>query len=208
MRTPLSASLSRHLNPLRHHAIRVRAREWERGALLSSPEYGPLSPHRTPSHEKSESWNLRYSLVFFSNNRVFFVQIFTHWKVMSVTGIQEEVEYASCDCCGLTEECTPAYISLVRSRYVLWFVFHSNFRGPNINSSIFQVSISKRAYNFSQVQRTVDLWAVWRGGGGGDYTVSWAGNIVWTGAGASRQLLSCRSFPSSRSPDQRCQEYT
>jgi hypothetical protein len=36
---------------------------------------------------------------------------------MSVTGIQEEVEYASCDCCGLIEECTPAYISLVRSRY-------------------------------------------------------------------------------------------
>ncbi|CAI0419024.1 unnamed protein product [Linum tenue] len=28
-----------------------------------------------------------------------------------------EVESASCDCCGLTEECTPAYIERVRERY-------------------------------------------------------------------------------------------
>ncbi|CAA6659310.1 unnamed protein product [Spirodela intermedia] len=28
-----------------------------------------------------------------------------------------EVESANCDCCGLTEECTPAYIEHVRERY-------------------------------------------------------------------------------------------
>ncbi|XP_022777231.1 uncharacterized protein LOC111318623 [Durio zibethinus] len=30
---------------------------------------------------------------------------------------QSEVEFAKCDCCGLTEECTPAYIERVRDRY-------------------------------------------------------------------------------------------
>ncbi|OWM86062.1 hypothetical protein CDL15_Pgr027288 [Punica granatum] len=30
---------------------------------------------------------------------------------------QIEVEFAMCDCCGLTEECTPAYIERVRERY-------------------------------------------------------------------------------------------
>ncbi|KAK9282086.1 hypothetical protein L1049_004998 [Liquidambar formosana] len=30
---------------------------------------------------------------------------------------QIEVESAKCDCCGLTEECTPAYIERVRERY-------------------------------------------------------------------------------------------
>ncbi|RAL42462.1 hypothetical protein DM860_016749 [Cuscuta australis] len=28
-----------------------------------------------------------------------------------------EVEFAKCDCCGLTEECTPAYIERIRERY-------------------------------------------------------------------------------------------
>ncbi|KAI4331301.1 hypothetical protein MLD38_029497 [Melastoma candidum] len=28
-----------------------------------------------------------------------------------------EVESAACDCCGLTEECTPAYIERIRKRY-------------------------------------------------------------------------------------------
>ncbi|KAL7616734.1 uncharacterized protein LOC111882131 [Lactuca sativa] len=28
-----------------------------------------------------------------------------------------EVEFATCDCCGLTEECTPAYIERIRERY-------------------------------------------------------------------------------------------
>ncbi|KAL6010605.1 hypothetical protein ACLOJK_001040 [Asimina triloba] len=28
-----------------------------------------------------------------------------------------EVEFATCDCCGLTEECTEAYIARVRERY-------------------------------------------------------------------------------------------
>ncbi|CAL9102022.1 unnamed protein product [Musa acuminata var. zebrina] len=28
-----------------------------------------------------------------------------------------EVEFAACDCCGLTEECTPAYIAGVREQY-------------------------------------------------------------------------------------------
>lgn len=30
---------------------------------------------------------------------------------------QTEVEFAKCDCCGLTEECTPGYIERVRERY-------------------------------------------------------------------------------------------
>lgn len=30
---------------------------------------------------------------------------------------QIEVEFAICDCCGLTEECTPSYIERVRERY-------------------------------------------------------------------------------------------
>ncbi|KAI4329073.1 hypothetical protein L6164_021375 [Bauhinia variegata] len=30
---------------------------------------------------------------------------------------QNEVEFAICDCCGLTEECTPAYIERVQERY-------------------------------------------------------------------------------------------
>ncbi|OIW04521.1 hypothetical protein TanjilG_13903 [Lupinus angustifolius] len=30
---------------------------------------------------------------------------------------QSEVEFAICDCCGLTEECTPAYIERIRERY-------------------------------------------------------------------------------------------
>ncbi|XP_058108633.1 uncharacterized protein LOC131251735 [Magnolia sinica] len=31
--------------------------------------------------------------------------------------IKTEVEFAKCDCCGLTEECTLAYIARVRERY-------------------------------------------------------------------------------------------
>lgn len=31
--------------------------------------------------------------------------------------VQTEVEFAICDCCGLTEECTPAYIERIRERY-------------------------------------------------------------------------------------------
>ncbi|TYI59833.1 hypothetical protein E1A91_A09G217500v1 [Gossypium mustelinum] len=30
---------------------------------------------------------------------------------------QSDVQFAKCDCCGLTEECTPAYIETVRQRY-------------------------------------------------------------------------------------------
>ncbi|KAE8728619.1 hypothetical protein F3Y22_tig00004159pilonHSYRG00016 [Hibiscus syriacus] len=30
---------------------------------------------------------------------------------------QTDVEFANCDCCGLTEDCTPAYIETVRQRY-------------------------------------------------------------------------------------------
>ncbi|KAJ0895707.1 hypothetical protein HanPSC8_Chr09g0403571 [Helianthus annuus] len=28
-----------------------------------------------------------------------------------------EIEFAECDCCGLTEECTPAYMERIRERY-------------------------------------------------------------------------------------------
>ncbi|BFG24150.1 hypothetical protein CerSpe_104240 [Prunus speciosa] len=30
---------------------------------------------------------------------------------------QIEIEFVKCDCCGLSEECTPAYIQHVRERY-------------------------------------------------------------------------------------------
>ncbi|GMN36847.1 hypothetical protein TIFTF001_006347 [Ficus carica] len=30
---------------------------------------------------------------------------------------QAEIEFAKCECCGLTEECTPAYIERIRERY-------------------------------------------------------------------------------------------
>ncbi|KAL2534191.1 Protein of unknown function (DUF1677) [Abeliophyllum distichum] len=33
-----------------------------------------------------------------------------------ITG-QNEVDFAECDCCGLTEECTMSYIETVRERY-------------------------------------------------------------------------------------------
>ncbi|XP_010932397.1 uncharacterized protein [Elaeis guineensis] len=32
-------------------------------------------------------------------------------------GVQIEVEFAECECCGLMEECTPAYIARVRERH-------------------------------------------------------------------------------------------
>ncbi|XP_028752203.1 uncharacterized protein LOC114711935 [Neltuma alba] len=34
-----------------------------------------------------------------------------------IVSAQTEVESAICDCCGLTEECTPAYIERIRERY-------------------------------------------------------------------------------------------
>ncbi|KAI3684165.1 hypothetical protein L6452_33385 [Arctium lappa] len=34
-----------------------------------------------------------------------------------VTVQTTEVEFAKCECCGLTEECTPAYIERIRERY-------------------------------------------------------------------------------------------
>ncbi|KAL2234831.1 UNVERIFIED_CONTAM: hypothetical protein Sindi_1215300 [Sesamum indicum] len=30
---------------------------------------------------------------------------------------QNEVDFVKCDCCGLTEECTPSYIETIRERY-------------------------------------------------------------------------------------------
>ncbi|KAL8252531.1 hypothetical protein R6Q59_036224 [Mikania micrantha] len=36
---------------------------------------------------------------------------------MNVTVKSTELEFAKCDCCGLTEECTPAYIQNIRERY-------------------------------------------------------------------------------------------
>ncbi|PIA27631.1 hypothetical protein AQUCO_07600060v1 [Aquilegia coerulea] len=37
---------------------------------------------------------------------------------MAITPTQMiEVEFVKCDCCGLTEECTPTYIAKVRERY-------------------------------------------------------------------------------------------
>ncbi|XP_074571328.1 uncharacterized protein LOC141827886 isoform X2 [Curcuma longa] len=39
-------------------------------------------------------------------------------SVVATAAVAAEVEFASCDCCGLTEECTPAYIAVVRERHV------------------------------------------------------------------------------------------
>ncbi|GER28369.1 hypothetical protein STAS_04144 [Striga asiatica] len=36
---------------------------------------------------------------------------------VSMMSGQTEVEFAKCDCCGLTEECTLAYIETIRERY-------------------------------------------------------------------------------------------
>ncbi|KAJ0747537.1 hypothetical protein HanOQP8_Chr05g0190671 [Helianthus annuus] len=33
------------------------------------------------------------------------------------TNLTTEVEFAECDCCGLTEECTPAYMERILERY-------------------------------------------------------------------------------------------
>lgn len=38
-------------------------------------------------------------------------------KKNTISGTQIEIESAKCDCCGLTEECTPAYIERIRERY-------------------------------------------------------------------------------------------
>ncbi|WOK93229.1 hypothetical protein Cni_G01924 [Canna indica] len=35
--------------------------------------------------------------------------------VAAAATVTAEVEFAACDCCGLTEECTPAYIAGVRA---------------------------------------------------------------------------------------------
>ncbi|XP_019430408.1 PREDICTED: uncharacterized protein LOC109337809 [Lupinus angustifolius] len=37
--------------------------------------------------------------------------------ISSIIVAQSEVEFAICDCCGLTEECTQAYIEGIRERY-------------------------------------------------------------------------------------------
>lgn len=41
----------------------------------------------------------------------------TQATTTSILVAQNEVEFAICDCCGLTEECTPAYIERIRERY-------------------------------------------------------------------------------------------
>ncbi|KAI3407295.1 uncharacterized protein J3R85_021116 [Psidium guajava] len=41
----------------------------------------------------------------------------TQPAAMLVGTAQIDVESAICDCCGLTEECTPAYIGRIRERY-------------------------------------------------------------------------------------------
>nr|XP_043637462.1 uncharacterized protein LOC122608421 [Erigeron canadensis]XP_043637463.1 uncharacterized protein LOC122608421 [Erigeron canadensis] len=37
--------------------------------------------------------------------------------IMPATNMTTEVQFAKCDCCGLTEECTPTYINNIRERY-------------------------------------------------------------------------------------------
>eukprot|EP01018_Ginkgo_biloba_P008073 Gb_05755 [translate_table: standard] len=38
-------------------------------------------------------------------------------KFVSTSNQASEVEFAVCECCGLKEECTPAYIARVRERF-------------------------------------------------------------------------------------------
>ncbi|KAL4560078.1 hypothetical protein LXL04_032226 [Taraxacum kok-saghyz] len=49
-----------------------------------------------------------------------FATIMSDAMIMPTTSMMiqtTEVEFAKCDCCGLTEECTPAYIERIRERY-------------------------------------------------------------------------------------------
>uniref|UniRef100_A0A7C8ZNC5 DUF1677 family protein n=1 Tax=Opuntia streptacantha TaxID=393608 RepID=A0A7C8ZNC5_OPUST len=39
-------------------------------------------------------------------------------SISSSTSSQIEIQFAKCDCCGLTEECTPQYIERIRERYM------------------------------------------------------------------------------------------
>ncbi|KAK7294463.1 hypothetical protein RJT34_17352 [Clitoria ternatea] len=41
----------------------------------------------------------------------------TQSAAASILVAQSDVEFAVCDCCGLTEECTPGYIERIRERY-------------------------------------------------------------------------------------------
>ncbi|KAL8522613.1 hypothetical protein ACS0TY_012672 [Phlomoides rotata] len=36
---------------------------------------------------------------------------------VSIISGQNEVDFVKCDCCGLSEECTPSYIETIRERY-------------------------------------------------------------------------------------------
>lgn len=36
----------------------------------------------------------------------------------TVAAAQIEIQFAQCECCALTEECTPAYIERIRERYM------------------------------------------------------------------------------------------
>ncbi|OIT34587.1 hypothetical protein A4A49_53189 [Nicotiana attenuata] len=43
--------------------------------------------------------------------------------VAAATGkIQNEVQFTKCECCGLTKECTEAYIARVRERNQGWWI--------------------------------------------------------------------------------------
>ncbi|KAL0380574.1 UNVERIFIED_CONTAM: hypothetical protein Sangu_0121700 [Sesamum angustifolium] len=41
----------------------------------------------------------------------------TDGPVIKQLPAQNEVDFVKCDCCGLTEECTPSYIETIRERY-------------------------------------------------------------------------------------------
>ncbi|OVA01401.1 Protein of unknown function DUF1677 [Macleaya cordata] len=36
---------------------------------------------------------------------------------IKINSVPNEVEFVKCDCCGIKEECTPAYIDRIRERY-------------------------------------------------------------------------------------------
>ncbi|RWW58986.1 hypothetical protein BHE74_00034117 [Ensete ventricosum] len=46
-----------------------------------------------------------------------FATVISGGEAVAAAAAAVEVEFAACDCCGLTEECTPAYIAGVREQY-------------------------------------------------------------------------------------------
>lgn len=80
--------------------------------------------------KKNYSFLFIYIFIFVSNFDLYFCSLIMSTTVISESAVVMnataeaklsaatiEVEFAKCDCCGLTEECTLAYIETIRERY-------------------------------------------------------------------------------------------